>query len=106
MITPAIEITFFERFEKDILSEKKTITIRDEAESHYEQGSTVKVSTFEDNREFCHIKIKDVVAIDFSDLNETHAEQENMTLPELKSVIQDIYPNIKQLFVLSFELVK
>ena len=49
MTQPTI-MTFFERFETDILSGKKTITIRDESENNYVPGSTVTVSTLEGGR--------------------------------------------------------
>lgn len=104
MQTPTT-MTFFERFETDILSGKKTITIRDETEKNYEPGSTVIVSTLEGGREFCRLEILSVLPILFSDLTSFHAEQENMTLISLKSVIQDIYPGIQQLYVVSYKLV-
>ncbi|MBJ7538546.1 N(4)-acetylcytidine aminohydrolase [Marinomonas transparens] len=99
------KITFFERFEADILSGKKTITIRDEAEKDYSPNSIVQVSTYEDDRWFCALKIHSVHAITFHQLSDFHAKQENMTLPELKNVIQDIYPNVDNLYVISYELV-
>lgn len=99
------EMTFFERFEADILSGKKTITIRDESENNYQPGSTVQVSTYEDNRWFCQLKIESVEPIQFDELDEFHAQQENMTLDELKAVIRDIYPNIDSLFVITYQLV-
>jgi uncharacterized protein YqfB (UPF0267 family) len=98
------EMTFFERFEADILSGKKTITIRDESERNYVPGTIVKVSTFEDGREFCQLQIIAVEPIFFSELNEFHAEQENMTLTTLKNVIQQIYPGIEQLYLVSYSL--
>lgn len=98
-------MTFFERFEKDILSGVKTITIRDESENNYVPGSTVKVSTLESGREFCSLRILSVTPILFSELNDFHAQQENMTLEVLKSVIQDIYPGINELYVVSYEMV-
>lgn len=98
-------MTFFERFEADILSGKKTITIRDESEKNYQPGSTVTVSTLEGEREFCSLHILSVEPIFYNDLTEFHAEQENMTLPELKAVIHDIYPGIEQLYVINYELV-
>lgn len=104
MQTPTT-MTFFARFEADILSGKKTITIRDETEKNYVSGTTVKVSTLEDGREFCRLEILSVLPILFSDLSRFHAEQENMTLADLNSVIQDIYPGIQQLYVVSFKLV-
>jgi uncharacterized protein YqfB (UPF0267 family) len=99
------KITFFERFEADILSGKKTITIRDESEKDYAVNSIVQVSTFENNRWFCALNIKDVVAIDFNQLSDLHAKQENMTLSELQAVIQKIYPNVESLYVISYEMV-
>jgi uncharacterized protein YqfB (UPF0267 family) len=99
------KITFFERFEADILSGKKTITIRDEAEKDYCINSIVQVSTFENERWFCELKIKDVQAITFSQLTDFHAKQENMTLVELQDVIQKIYPNVENLYVISYQLI-
>ncbi len=103
MKTPTT-MTFFERFEADILSGKKTITIRDETEKNYVPGTTVKVSTLEDDREFCRLEILSVLPILFKDLSSFHAEQENMTLAVLKGVIQDIYPGVQQLYVVSYKL--
>ena len=98
-------MTFFERFEADILSGKKTITLRDDAEKHYVPDSVVTVSTFEEGREFCRLKILSVEPVLFDALSDYHAEQENMTLDELREVIQDIYPRIKQLYLISYQLV-
>ena len=100
------KITFFERFEADILSGKKTITIRDESEKDYAPNSIVEVSTYEDDRWFCELKIQSVEAITFNELSDFHAKQENMTLLELKNVIQEIYPNIERLYVISYELIR
>lgn len=105
MTTGNDKITFFSRFEADILSGKKTITIRDEAESHYQVGQTLCVFTNETDRLFAKIKVLSVNPILFSDLSESHAEQENMTLPYLRQVIKDIYPNDEHFFVIKFELV-
>jgi uncharacterized protein YqfB (UPF0267 family) len=99
------KMTFFECFEADILSGKKTITIRDESENDYSVNSIVQVSTYENNRWFCALKIGYVEEIDFSQLSNLHAKQENMTLFELKSVIQKIYPDVKSLYVISYKLV-
>ena len=104
-MTQPTTMTFFERFETDILSGKKTITIRDASESNYVPGSIVTVSTLESGREFCQLSILSVEPILFSELSDFYAEQENMTLAVLKGVIQDIYPGIKQLYVVSYTLV-
>ena len=98
-------ITFFERFEADIVAGRKTITIRDAAENHYKPGSTVDVGTFEDGRLFCRIELLSVEPVQFGELNAFHAEQENMTLPELKAVIKEIYPDIEELYVITYRKV-
>lgn len=100
------EISFFERFEADILSGKKTITIRDESEKGYSANSIVQVVTFEQGRWFCELKILSVMPIQYDDLSEFHAQQENMTLPELKAIIREIYPNATSLYVISYELIR
>ncbi|WP_174371945.1 N(4)-acetylcytidine aminohydrolase [Vibrio ezurae] len=98
-------MTFFERFEADILSGKKTITIRDENECDFAPGSIVEVATYEEDRWFCQLRILSVTPIVFDELSEFHASQENMTLQELKLVIADIYPNISKLFVIRYQKV-
>lgn len=98
------KITFFERFERDILSGAKTITLRDEAESHVTVGQVLPVSTFETDRWFCDIQILEVKPLALSDLNQAHAEQENMTLVQLRLVIAEIYPGLEQLFMIRFKV--
>ncbi|WP_136484055.1 N(4)-acetylcytidine aminohydrolase [Vibrio sp. H11] len=98
-------MTFFARFEADILAGKKVITIRDESESDYQPGTVVEVSTLEEGRYFCHLRIEKVEPVQFSQLTEFHAEQENMTLDQLKQVIGDIYPGIEELYVIHYQLV-
>ncbi|WNC73401.1 N(4)-acetylcytidine aminohydrolase [Thalassotalea psychrophila] len=97
-------ILFFERFEIDILSGKKTITIRDETEKNFIPNTIVQVSTYETGRWFCEILIKDVQPITYDELSEFHAKQENMTLEELKAVIEEIYPGVRDLYVITYEL--
>ncbi len=98
------QITFFERFETDILAGKKTITIRDKTEIDFELGRVIPVATYEAGRVFGNLKILSIEAIQYDDINEDHASQENMTLPQLKNVIRDIYPSENQLYVITFEL--
>ncbi|MFC0225626.1 N(4)-acetylcytidine aminohydrolase [Serratia aquatilis] len=96
------EITFFSRFEQDILAGRKTITIRDASESHFEPGEVLRVSRNEDGVFFCYIEVKSVMPVHLDALTEEHARQENMTLNELKQVIEEIYPGLKELFVIDF----
>ncbi len=96
-------ITFFERFEADIVAGKKTITLRDETENNFTVGSVVDVATYEDNRPFGQLQILSVKPVKFADLNAEHARQENMSLSELKQVISEIYPGIEQLYEIQFQ---
>lgn len=50
------DITFYQRFEADILAGRKTITIRDKSESHFKAGDILRVGRFEDNQYFCTMK--------------------------------------------------
>lgn len=98
------KITFFSRFEADIVSGKKTITIRDKSESHFLPEQKLCVFTNETNRLFAKIQVKSVTPTHFSQLNEQHAQQENMSLAELQQVIKAIYPDDDDFFVIEFEL--
>lgn len=106
MTTQPNHITFFQRFQNDILSGRKTITIRDRSESHFKVGDILRVGRFEDDAYFCTIKVRSVFKKFFTELNEQHAAQENMTLPELQNVIREIYPSENEFWVIEFEVVE
>lgn len=97
-------ITFYQRFEADILSGNKTITIRDESEKDFIPGTKIEIRTYEDGRTFGRLKILSVEPLQFNQINNIHAIQENMTLAELKTTIQSIYPNTQQFYVITFRL--
>lgn len=99
-------ISFFERFEVDILAKRKTITLRDASESHFKAGQILNVVALETGKCFCCILVERTSNIAFDALTQRHAEQENMTLTQLKSVIQDIYPGIRSLFMIEFSLIE
>ncbi|OOF36302.1 N(4)-acetylcytidine aminohydrolase [Rodentibacter heidelbergensis] len=99
---PPNDITFYQRFEADILAGLKTITIRDKSESHFKAGDVLRVGRFEDNQYFCTIEVLSVSPITLDELTEQHAEQENMTLAELKKVIREIYPNEELFYLIAF----
>ena len=100
------DITFYQRFEADILAGRKTITIRDKAESHFKAGDILRVGRFEDNQYFCTIEVLSVSPITLDELTEQYAEQENMMLTELKEVIEEIYPKSNEFYVINFQRLK
>ncbi|KJY82726.1 hypothetical protein TW81_10905 [Vibrio galatheae] len=103
-MAPPSKITFFEFLTPLITSGQKTITIRDESESHYVPGTQVEVFTLETDIKVCDIKILAVKPLHFDDINEFHAQQEAIELPKLKRLIREIYPNTNTLFEISYEL--
>lgn len=98
-------ITFYSRFEADILAGRKTITLREASDADFVAGDQVRVSRYEDDVFFCNIEVTGVTSVQFDDLNDAHAVQENMTLPQLKQVISEIYPGLKELFMIEFRLI-
>ena len=98
------DITFYQRFEADILAGRKTITIRDKSESHFNAGDILRVGRFEDNQYFCTIKVLSVSPIMLDNLTEQHAAQENMSLAELKEVIRGIYPSENKFYIIHFKI--
>ncbi|MDD1780117.1 N(4)-acetylcytidine aminohydrolase [Enterovibrio sp. ZSDZ35] len=99
------KITFFEWLTPLVASGKKTITIRDESESHYVPGTRVDVHTLEKDEYVCQIDILKVEQISFDDINEEHAAQEFLPLDELKPLIRKIYPDDNVFYVISYKLV-
>ncbi|ELY2641460.1 ASCH domain-containing protein [Cronobacter sakazakii] len=100
------DITFYTRFQQDILAGTKTITIRDESEAHFTPGQRLHTGRYEDNGYFCTLEVLSVTPVTLAQLDEEHARQENMTLAELKKVIADIYPGINELYVIAFKKVE
>lgn len=69
-------------------------------------NTEVEVFTLETDRKVCDIKILSVAPLKFDDINEFHAEQEAIELPKLKELIREIYPDIDELYVIEYELIK
>ena len=99
------DITFYQRFEADILTGRKSITIRDKSESHFKAGDILRVGRFEDNQYFCTIEVLSVSPITLDELTEQHAKQENMTLGELREVIQGIYLKEELFYLMKFKII-
>ncbi|MNG83481.1 hypothetical protein D3C79_422060 [compost metagenome] len=103
---PYPEFTFFSRFVEDIQAGRKTITIRDESEADWQPGQRLALFTNPELQPFGTIEVLSVAPVAFDALSDEHARQENMTLPELKQVIRDIYPALPPLYVIEFKLIK
>lgn len=99
------DITFFQRFESDILAGRKTITIRDESEAHFKEGQVLRVGRYEDDGYFCTINVLSVTPVTLSELTDEHARQENMTLDALREVINAIYPGTDNFYVIAFKVI-
>ena len=99
------DITFYQRFEADILTGRKSITIRDKSESRFKAGDILRVGRFEDNQYFCTIEVLSVSPITLDELTEQHAKQENMTLGELREVIQGIYLKEELFYLIKFKII-
>ena len=65
------DITFYQRFEADILAGRKTITIRDKSESHFKASDILRVGRFEDNQ---YLGIISVLPIVLDELTEQYAK--------------------------------
>ncbi len=100
----SIDMTFWRRFAPDILSGKKTITIRDKHESAFAPGDVLRVGYDDDGQYFCTLVIECVTPTDISQLTQEHAHQENMTLAALHDVLAEIYPGETQFYVLAFHV--
>lgn len=100
------KITFFKRLERQILSGKKTATIRDKSESQYYPGLVVEAFTHEDDRKICKLEIVGVEHVEFEKLNRKHAKAENLPFVfMLKWILRKIYPTEKSLCFISFKVV-
>lgn len=58
---------------------------------------------YEDDGYFCTIEVTGTSTVTLDTLTEKHAEQENMSLAELKQVIAEIYPGQRQFYVIDFK---
>ncbi|MDD1827173.1 N(4)-acetylcytidine aminohydrolase [Photobacterium sp. ZSDE20] len=100
------KITFFTRLERQILSGKKTATIRDKSESHYVSGQVVEAFTLEDDRRICQLQIVGVEYVEFTQLNRKHAKAENLPFVfMLKWILRKIYQAENRLYFISFKVV-
>jgi uncharacterized protein YqfB (UPF0267 family) len=63
----------------------------------------LRVGRYEDDGYFCTISVTATSTVTLDTLTERHAEQENMTLAQLRQVIAAIYPGEDQFYVIEFK---
>ncbi len=104
MPTPAT-LSFYQRFEADIVAGLKTITLRDDTCRDLVTGDRLLVTSVPSGRVFGVIEVRATSLVAVTQLDESHARQENMTLAELRAVLQDIYPGLTTLHAVTFVFV-
>mmetsp|Transcript_27751 Transcript_27751/g.76384 ORF Transcript_27751/g.76384 Transcript_27751/m.76384 type:complete len:116 (-) Transcript_27751:80-427(-) len=103
-------ITFFQTLVPLVASGAKTITIRDETESHYQPGTVVDVFPLEQPHQeipTCRIRILAVEPLGWEDIDEEHVRQEGLASREqLLEILESVYPRSEtpQLYLIRFEL--
>jgi Uncharacterized protein conserved in bacteria len=65
----------------------------------------LKVLRHSTGEQVAEIKVLSVNNILYQDLNESQAAQEHMKLSDLRTLIQEIYPDTEHLSVISFKLI-
>ncbi|MGS8635659.1 N(4)-acetylcytidine aminohydrolase, partial [Salmonella enterica subsp. enterica serovar Infantis] len=77
-------------------------TISDDSESHLKEGDVLRVGRLEEDGYLFTIEVTGTSTVSLDTLNEKHEQQENLSLDELKRVIDEIYPNLTQFYVIDF----
>ena len=99
------KITFFKRLARQILSGKKTATIRDKSDSNYYPGQIVTAYTHEDHCKICRLTILAVEEIELDKLTSVHAKAENLPFVFiLKWLLRRLYPATSNLYFISFKV--
>ena len=81
------DITFFQRFQDDILAGRKTITLRDAAESHFKAGDVLRVGRYEDDGYFCTIRVVATSTVTLDTLSELHAQPSHCSLRQKRKTV-------------------
>lgn len=98
-------MTFFPKLARQILSGKKTATIRDVSDSHFFAGQVVDARVHGSEQYICQIEIIDIKPIQYHELNRSQAKAENLPFVfMLKWLIRRIYPGEQQLFYIQFKV--
>lgn len=88
-----------------VLNGEKTITIRRQQDRRFQPGKRLDVLRDSDGQAVAKLEILTVERLPLGDLDESHARRESMSLPMLKQLITEIYPDTEHFAVISFKLI-
>lgn len=98
------QLSFFKRLEKQLLSGKKTATIRSVQEGDYQVGQSVDACRHEDGGFICRLTIRAIEPVSLDSLTRVHAQAENLPFVFLlKRILRRLYNEDEALVCLWFE---
>ncbi|WP_127560344.1 ASCH domain-containing protein [Saccharospirillum alexandrii] len=96
---------FSRKLKSQILSGKKTGTVRNKADSDYHSGQELDALLDEDGSKICRIRIISIEPVQYSELKRQHAKAEYLPFVfMLKWIVRRIYPGENELFFIRFKV--
>ena len=100
-------VGFKEKNKDKILTEEKTITIRNKSEAHFKKGDLLEATTYEDpDTVFATLEVDLVKPVTRETLTERYAKYYGVTLDELIEKLAKRYPEDEVLYVVMFHIIK
>ena len=100
-------VGFKEKNKEKILSDEKTITIRNKSEAHFKKGDLLEATTYEDpDTVFATLEVDLVKPVTRDTLTERYAKYYGVTLDELIDKLAKRYPDDDVLYVVMFHIIK
>ena len=100
-------VGFKEKNKEKILSDEKTITIRNKSEAHFKKGDLLEATTYEDpDTVFATLEVDLVKPVTRDTLTERYAKYYGVTLEQLVDKLAKRYPEDDVLYVVMFHIVK
>ena len=94
-------------FKEKILSDEKTITIRNKSEAHFKKGDLLEATTYEDpDTVFATLEVDLVKPVTRDTLTERYAKYYGVTLEQLIDKLAKRYPEDDVLYVVMFHIIK
>ena len=100
-------VGFKEKNKDKILTDEKTITIRNKSEAHFKKGDLLEATTYEDpDTVFATLEVDLVKPVTRETLTERYAKYYGVTLDELIEKLAKRYPEDDVLYVVMFHIIK